>query len=300
VALHQLPGKFGFAIDDGGAFGLSDVPVDVRFVASCSVDGPVFHVALGGARHDRLGPFRPGALVDVAAGLALGFLRLRTGRERHIRRMRDLVGADGVSAIAREVGLVHRVVPLAEVPLSAIIGAHTLGSAGFLGVGLPFGRVTAEAFAELASAASASGAQELRLTPWRAILVPVPSVSAARRLSAGLTGASFILGPEDPRLRIAACPGAPSCVRATTSVRADADKLAANISGLPGAGIAVHVSGCEKGCAHPRAAAVTLVGRAGRYDLVVKGNAAGSPALLGLTADEAAMWVNPPAQGGDA
>src|SRR5580704_15537510 len=33
TTLHELPAKFGFAIDDGGSFGLAGVPADIRFEA---------------------------------------------------------------------------------------------------------------------------------------------------------------------------------------------------------------------------------------------------------------------------
>jgi precorrin-3B synthase len=290
ASLHALPGKFGFAVDDGGLLGLDEATTDVRFVAHRSVDGPRFDIHLGGAAQDQFGPIRPGAVADVAATLAAVFLRLRTGGAANIRRMRDLVVAHGAATIAREAGLAHSGPPrpARTVPSSMILGAHALGSAAYLGVGLPFGRIVAEDLAELALVAAASGARELRLTPWRAILVPVPSVASARALSGGLAPDCFILDPEDPRLRIAACPGAPSCVRGTTPVRTDAAGLAAEIAGAPGRGLIIHVSGCEKGCAHPRAAPVTLVGRNGCYDLIRDGVASDSPSLRGLTLDQAA------------
>ena len=133
----------------------------------------------------------------------------------------------------------------------------------------------AEDLADLAGSAEAAGARDLRLTPWRAILIPLPSVAAAHTLAAALS--AFILDPDDPRRRIAACPGAPACIQATTATRDDAAILATHLPA--GSGIAVHLSGCEKGCAHPHAAPITLVGRNGRYDLVRNGTASGLPAL---------------------
>ena len=49
---------------------------------------------------------------------------------------------------------------------------------------------------------------------------------------------------------------------------------------------AIHVSGCAKSCAHRGAAALTLVGRDGRYDLIRDGGASEKPALAGLTIAE--------------
>jgi precorrin-3B synthase len=293
ASLHGLPGKFGFAIDDGGSLGLDDVAADIRFVARPTTDGPAFAIHLAGASRDPLGPCRPDALMDVAEALSRVFLRRRIGRHTEIRRMRDLVAECGAEAIGREAGLAPVGLPRTArvIHPPRFLGVHPLGVTAFVGVGLPYGRITAEDVAELASIAAVDGARDLRLTPWRAILLPVPSLSAAHAVSAGLVGRSFIRDPDDPVRRIAACPGAPSCERGTVPVRSDAACLAAEIAGVPGCGIVLHVSGCEKGCAHPRPATVTLVGRNGRYDLVRDGIASGSPALRNMTLDQAAQQV---------
>jgi precorrin-3B synthase len=280
--LHALPGKFGFAVDDGGMFPLDDLPVDVGFVAC---PGPEFAIYLAGAPLEAVGWCDADAVGEAAAGLAGVFLR-----PGGVRRMRDLVATRGAWAVARDAGL-RAVGSGGRVRTGQIVlGAHACGDAGFLGVGLPFGRVSASDLADLAVAAGDFGVEELRLTPWRAILVPVPSVAATRALAVRLPAGAFILDADDPRRRVACCPGAPACERATTPVREDASLLAA-IVGVNGSGIAVHVSGCEKGCAYPRAAAVTLVGRQGRYDLVRGGLASGLPAMTGLTLAQAAEQV---------
>jgi precorrin-3B synthase len=286
ASLHTLPDKFGFAVDDGGLLGLATVPADVLFVACQTVDGPAFAISLAGAPRNCLGPCRPETIAEVATALAHVFLRLRT---TCIRRMRDLVAALGAKTIAREAGLALSSAPHTDRTAlhSAFLGVHSLGTAGFLGLGLPFGRITARDFAALASSAASVGAHDLRLTPWRAILIPVPSVGRASTLSANLDRRAFILDPEDPRRRIAACPGAPSCERATTDVRNDAAHLAATFAGASGSDTVIHISGCEKGCANPGPAAVTLVGRNGRYDLVRNDVASGSPAERSLTVAQA-------------
>ncbi len=51
-------------------------------------------------------------------------------------------------------------------------------------------------------------------------------------------------------------------------------------------GLTLHVSGCAKGCAHAGPAALTLVGRDGRYDLVRNGRAGDAPTLTGLSVEQ--------------
>jgi precorrin-3B synthase len=158
---------------------------------------------------------------------------------------------------------------------------------GVLGVGLPFGRVSAGNLQYLTQQAAKTGATELRLTPWRTILIPCPSAEAAERLARTLSPDAFILDPADPRRRVAACVGAPACQNATTAIRDDAGRLAP----LVDENLFLHVSGCAKGCAHPRPAPVTLVGRDGLYDLVHDGAASDAAEMHGLTLDEAAAYL---------
>ncbi len=298
TALHDLPGKFGFAIDDGGRLSLDRVPADVRFVACMGADGSAFTVCLGGTSLPLcsdvpgLGPCHPDEVVDVAAALARVFLDARKGGQG-IRRMGDLVALRGVEAIGQQVGLGAAGSPRAAglSDPSILLGAQRLATAAYLGVGLPFGRITAEDLGALAAAASANGAGEIRLTPWRAILVPVPSMHAAHAVSRAVAANAFILDPHDPRRRIAACPGAPSCLHGTTPVHNDAARLAVELAGASGWHQVLHVSGCEKGCAHPRPAPITLIARDGRYALVRDGVPSDAPALRDLTLDQAADLV---------
>jgi sulfite reductase beta subunit-like hemoprotein len=170
---------------------------------------------------------------------------------------------------------------------SATFPARTI-----MGVGLPFGRVVAEDLAALAAAATSAGTQELRLTPWRAILVPVASATAAHAIRATLPPNAFILDAGDPLRRVAACPGSPACEQATTNVRDDAAVLAPMLAKAGRNGTFLHISGCSKGCAHAREASVTLVGQNGRYDLVFNGKASDVPVLRGLTPTRAAIEVS--------
>ena len=133
----------------------------------------------------------------------------------------------------------------------------TSGHGGIL-LYLPQNQTTAPTLAHLATIAP-----EIRTTPWRALLSPVPAPG-------------FLAEPG----AITACPGAPACSSATVPAQVDA-------ATLQQAGHRdLHVSGCAKGCAYPRAA-TTLVGRAGRYDLVRHGRASDAPDVRGLTLAQA-------------
>ena len=75
---------------------------------------------------------------------------------------------------------------------------------------------------------------------------------------------------------------------ATRDTRDDAEQLASVARRLTSKGLALHVSGCEKGCAHPGAAPYTLTARDGAYDLIRGGRAWDRPAIERLNLAEAA------------
>ena len=127
-------------------------------------------------------------------------------------------------------------------------GPHELGAV----VGFAFGQMTAHDLLALPPVA-------VRVTPWRMLL---------------LEGVQPTTPPPDLTLmQVDACPGAPFCSASTVETRALARAVAR--AGL-------HVSGCAKGCARPRPAAMTLVGREGRFDLVLAGSPWDRPSRTGL------------------
>ena len=308
-SLYPLPAKFCFAVEDGGRFSLGDVRADIRFDAMV---GPAFAIRLDGAPNMALGPCRSDEAPDIAARLARVFLDLRGDA----RRMRELVEWVGAAVIATVAGIS---VSASPPPLRGGSATHSVdgwgvmpppsrthrpsggntphpdlrsdlplkGGGDAVWVGLPFGRISSDNLRHLAGAAAKAGATELRLTPWRAILVPCPSQERADTLARSLPPHAFILNPADSRRRVAACVGAPACQRATTNIREDANQLAS----LVGETQFLHLSGCAKGCANPRRASVTLVGNDGRYDLIRDGAPSDSPVAKGLTLDEAAAYL---------
>ncbi|MFI5010987.1 MAG: precorrin-3B synthase [Hyphomicrobiales bacterium] len=157
---------------------------------------------------------------------------------------------------------------------------------GFLGVAAPFGRLASDQLERLAESAEETRG-ELRLSPWRAILVTNVTASQSEKLSHRFAGSGFITEASDPRLAVTACPGSPACLRATVSTRDDALLLAPLARSFAAEGIGMHLSGCAKGCARSGATCVTLVGHDGRYDLVLDGTTGDRPRRQGLTAEEA-------------
>ncbi|MEC3909071.1 cobalamin biosynthesis protein CobG [Sphingobium sp. CR2-8] len=236
--LPDLPGKAGFVIDAG---------------QTCILGGDAgdFRIERGGDGH----------LILRADGRATG-VTVAAGQE--VDTLIALAHWFAASGGAEAGRMARHTVPLPEwacgdivpAPSAARIvpGVHDLGEA----YGLPFGRIEARI---LTGAMKSSSAAAVRITPWRVLLVEgAPAVNTAGLLS----------DPADPLLHVDACPGAPCCPQATVETRDLARRLAPHVTGR------LHVSGCAKGCAHPRPADVTLTGRDGLFDLSLNARAGGS------------------------
>ena len=314
-ALHRLPPKFGWLVDGGGQATLYDSSTDVRFDAVAgAVEGPLFRVGLGGdfEKATVLGHCRPDDLVELAAALALAFLELRQTLAEPPRRMAGLVKALGVELLRERVGgmLTAPLPPAlgrgslppppaavegeaAAVPSPSQRGRVREGATSptrnflgpqptWLGVAFPFGRLDCDRLEALATLT-----HEIRITPWRALLLAAPQDGGAVKAKA-LGG---ILDHGDVRLKITACSGVTGCDVGTTDTHADGLAIAARAAGLLETVRMVHVSGCAKGCAHPGAADVTLTARQGVYDVALNAAPGGTPWRSGLTPSEAVYAV---------
>ena len=270
--LHALPAKFGFLIDDESGLSLGSVPADVRF--DWTGGKQPFAIGIGGHASEAIFLGRCGAddIPDIALRLARAFLRLGLQMTEPPRRMRGLMescGADAIAALAglrpdppRKSGVVEEPCP---------VGLLRFNERCCFGVGAAFGRLDAHMLDAAARAAEIFGTGEVRLTPWRALIVPFVHAEEADAIRAYFTAHNFIVDRGDARLAIAACGGASTCECGTTDTRSDALALMFFARSFRQTGVALHVSGCAKGCARQAATPFTLIAHAGRYDFVVDG-----------------------------
>jgi precorrin-3B synthase len=243
----NLPGKFGFAVDTGQAPVLQDASADIRLERDAS--GGLIVIA------DGMSTGKP-VTVETAINEALALARWFVSTAGETTRMSKLT-AQGIepdgATVSRQVGN-YRPAP-----------GYTANGAM---VGLAFGQMRVETLSTLAKHGG------LRLTPWRLILVEgaedLPNIEGV------------ITDPTDPLLRITACTGAPCCPQALGETRnlghALAPHLAANQS--------LHISGCTKGCAHPRSAPLTVLAQTDGYALIIDGKAGDMPEYSDLSTDD--------------
>lgn len=256
----DLPGKFGFAVDTARERVLAAAPADIRIERDAT--GRLLVRAEGVQTGVLAAPSTAAALALRLAGWFVASGGVVAGRGRMARHL-----AAGVRPDAELCGEAR---PVPATPLE--VGPRAEG----LLVGAAFGQLEAQALAALARLG-----REIRVTPWRMLLVvgavDVPPV-------AGLT-----LHRGDPLLRMSACSGAPACPQALASTR----DLARFLAPFVPMGRHLHVSGCAKGCARQEPSAFTLCATSSGFALIRDGTARSMPARSALS--EAEIRAHPQA-----
>jgi precorrin-3B synthase len=270
IELHALPPKFGFLIDDGSALSLAGIPADIRFDSEGCEER--FLIAIGGTSKDAiaLGYCEAKNIARIGVSIARAFLTLAAQMQEPPRRMRGLIGSCGADAIAAASGLrlrPERWSSKTEEPVP--IGLFQLGDKYWFGAGAPFGSIDADMLIAAASCAETLGTGEVRLTPWRALILADVRPQHAQVLRDRLAAHGFIAGRGDPRLAVSACGGSRTCERGSTDTRSDALSLMFFARRLWESGVALQILGCRKGCGRQAGTPLTLVANGGLYDLMV-------------------------------
>ncbi|TKT76698.1 precorrin-3B synthase [Aquamicrobium sp. LC103] len=254
----RLGPKVSVIVDGNGSLTLDGLAADIRLLAlDRSADR--WLLATGGDGRT----CRPvGVMNSADAPHAVKTLLERIAARGKSARGRDLGDAD-IAALARG----PRPAPApAEIPIKASpvpIGRFALSNGNAaLGLGLEFGQTEAADLIGLCDRASRLGASEIRLAPAHAILMLGIAEERLDEMGEMAARLGMIVEPGDPRLSIAACPGAPACHAGHFAAR----KIAAGIADAHGAmldgSFRLHVSGCEKRCARPSGPTLTIVGAA--------------------------------------
>lgn len=271
--------KVSVIIDGGGNVSLDDIAADVRLRAEMSDGRAALRVSVGGdgASSVDIGIVACARSIEAAIGL----LEVIARRGRNARA-REVVAAEGPApfrAALADAGGFSEVAPSArERRQGETIGAHRLrdGSLAY-GIGLAFGHADATSLGRLVEAARSAGASGLRAAPGRAVMAIGFAQAAAPTFAASAEQFGFITHADDPRRSVIACAGAPVCSAAHIAARAMAPAIAVAAAPFLDRSFTIHVSGCAKGCAHPRPAALTVVGTSAGCALVHDGSPRDDP-----------------------
>ena len=272
----RLAPKCAVVIDGGGRLPLDNLIADVRLAADAAAAGH-WLISIGGTAQAA----RPVGSVSEADGVLAVVALLETiAAKGRIARGRDLPDADlaGFGPAS----------PMGSAPPTRAPGGRFPLNDGTLATAfaLPFGQVDADTLAAFCAVVSDAGASEIRLAPGRGLIVPGLLAECCAALETKVIELGFISDARDPRLRIAACAGAPYCASAHFATRDLGAEIATRASDLL-AGRTLHISGCAKGCAEPLAPDFTLLGAEGGC-LVLPGDGRNAPAT-GVVAPEEAL-----------
>jgi precorrin-3B synthase len=285
----ELSAKVSVIIDGGGRLHVDVLPADIRFRALRFAEKPLLQVSIGGdaASATPLGAIALPATNDVALAL-LGAIAAQGSHARAV----ELLAAVGIDRLRSLIGDHLQCAPTAPRRSPAeMIGTHRLRDGSMaVGVALPFGHIHSDALAALAKLADSYGLHSVRLAPGRALLLLGVAPENATALAHEAARRGLIVYPDDPRRRIVACPGKPACASGLIAARTLATELAQSLVLAPGlsgaansaipppcAAQLIHISGCAKGCAHPGAAALTVVGTERGCGIVHAGSARAVP-----------------------
>ncbi|MGI5157729.1 precorrin-3B synthase [Microbispora sp. CA-102843] len=266
-ALADLPGRFLFALDDGTGDVLG-LGADVTLAAH-SVGHPVGHP--GGHPGGDLTLLLAGEPVssvtaDAAVAVALAAAETFQSIRGDAWRVAEL--PDGPARIAERLPRSAPVAPAAADPRKGGVFPQVDGRVA-VDVIVPLGRLTTAQAGLLADLTPA----EVRLTPWRTVMLPDLVPEAAGPVTAALAGAGLVTDTASPYARLSACTGRPGCAKALADVQADALRWAeSGTPGLPGLpelreqpGGPVHWAGCERRCGRPRGRVTDVVATPGGY-----------------------------------
>ncbi len=269
----RLAPKVSVVVDGGGAPTLASVAADVRLEAQR--DGPwCVRIGRDGTVAVPLGQGRAHEAVAVATAL----LELLANTSPQARA-RDLDPGDWSK-------LTSSLAPAAEERRAASaspVGTFTLNDGTVArGFALPFGQIEATSLGAFARALDA--AIEIRLAPARGLLVLGLTRGESDRVRQLAATHGLVTDPDDLRLRIAACAGAPACASARLPTKAIAQSVVELRPDLLAALPALHISGCGKQCARPSGPSLSLVGGPDGPEIVDAGADASETIRAFLTA----------------
>ncbi|MGP4028661.1 precorrin-3B synthase [Actinomadura sp. 3N407] len=233
--LAGLPGRFLFGFDDGTG-DVTALDADVTF-------GPT-GFRLAGTRLDLASDDDPAGTMLAAAE---AFLDVRGDAWR----LAEV--PDGVRLVAGRLGGTPRddlARPAPVAPSAGVIEQRDGMVA--LEVVPPLGRLSGRQVEALAEAAG-----EVRVTPWRSVVLRDLDPDEARATAARLAAAGFANDAASPWVGVTACTGSPGCAKSRGDVKGEASRWVAGLDRAPDT--PVHWAGCERRCGTPRGPVVLMM-----------------------------------------
>ncbi|TXI04249.1 MAG: precorrin-3B synthase [Rhizobium sp.] len=267
-----LAAKLAIIVDGGGRLVLDELSADIRLKAVKLADHRQWWtLAIAGTQATA----KPLATLSGQQAIA-GFITLLKALAiiGPRARGRDL---DLASLQARFPAL-QDIIPSETIPAASPVGIIPLDK-GLFAVGLrpAFGQIHARDLSRFLELAQTAGASEIRTGPEHSLLLLGLPRDRIDSVLAGAVDCGFQTRADDPANYAIPCSGAGACASAHYATKQAAADLVEVGAELLDGSLKVHLSGCIKGCAHPAPAALTIVGAATGYAIVVNGSSSAEP-----------------------
>lgn len=240
-----LAPKMTVIVDGGGQLRHAGLLADIRLLAHATPNGVRWTVLLGG--------------IEATAGI-LDVVDDTTAVKMTLETLRQLAAA-GKFARGRDLAAVlpkHEAAAPTPSPFATYRLSDKLWA---VGIGPAYGQAEAGRLLELGTTAARLGIKTLRPALDHSLIF-FGSGQACEALSSVAEEDGFITRPNDPRSFIAACPGSPSCTAGSIDTHALSHIAIEELGDVLDGSFKLHVTGCPKGCAHPRATELVLCGTA--------------------------------------
>ncbi|WP_093146563.1 nitrite/sulfite reductase [Saccharopolyspora antimicrobica] len=256
-ALAGLPGRFLFAVDDGSG-DVSSLGADVGLRA---LSADTAALLLADVDSGIRTPLWQAAGAAIAAAEA--FLAEKAAQGCSAWRLAELDG--GARRIAERLGGAAAASPVSAVPPTHAQVGRVLRPDGTVSAvaGAPLGRLTPEQVDIITAASEAAG--ELRLTPWRTVVLPGVRPDEADRWLPELGARGLLVDPASDGVGVTTCAGRPGCAKSLADVREDARRAA------PAGALPVHWSGCGRRCGRPPGRVVEVLATGAGYEVGLDG-----------------------------
>ncbi|RZU40147.1 precorrin-3B synthase [Edaphobacter modestus] len=273
-AFANLHPKFSFAIHGGPRRFRRDLD-DISLEAASFDDSPHFYLSIGGTSSGFVVKRANAVECILAAAKMCIELALESGAPVRAKAIATISGTlEHITGALSHLLMASPVEPPSPIVNEALIGIYPTAQGGdrrSIVPSVPLGRLTPGQARYLADAAN-EWEGDLRLAPWRGIVLGSIPKSAVNKIVDHLHTIGLSCEGRDGFQGIAACAGNNGCEASLADVRGDAASLARRLLGHAApSGWTVNLSGCEKQCARRHGATAELVAGPLGYTLNIEG-----------------------------
>lgn len=270
----NLHPKFSFAIHGGPRRFSRDLD-DIAIEAVDIDAAPQFHLSIGGLSSGFL--VKPANAVDCMLAAARMCIELALESNTPVRAKAVMTIPDGLKRIVGALSCPwtpSRVATPSHTITDALIDVNPAAQEGRVSISpsVPLGRLNPQQAGYLADV-STEWEGDIRLAPWRGVVLGSIPDSAAKNIVDHLHAIGLSCEGRDGFHGIAACAGITGCDASLADVRGDAASLAQRLSGRAApSGWKVNLSGCDKQCARRHGATTELIAGSLGYALKMAGS----------------------------